>query len=191
MSTYQQHSTDRRHEHSRVGLTLVAVIVMMFALSWASVPLYRLFCQVTGFAGTPLIADSTQDALFLADAPSGGGRSMTMRFESQVSRALGWSFYASQKTLAIPVGTRQLAFYEAKNEAHNPKTGHAIFNVTPLKAAPYFVKIDCFCFQEQTLDAGEHVRMPVAFYIDPAIGDDPYMDDVDTITLSYTFYETL
>ena len=111
-----------------------------------------------------------------------------MRFNADTARGLPWRFKPVQKGLRVPLGEEALAFYRSENRAQNATTGTATFNVTPLKAAPYFIKTECFCFTEQTLAAGEFVDMPVSFYIDPAIRDDPNTKDVSTITLSYTFF---
>ena len=170
-------------KNRQVVVLLVGAVFLMGGLSFASVPLYRLFCQVTGFAGTPRVA---AEASFADAMPV--TRPMQVRFDSSVSQHLHWSFRPMQQTLSLRAGERILAFYEAENIGQNESVGQAIFNVTPLKAARYFVKVDCFCFQNQRLAAGKKVVMPVAFYIDPAIGDDDSVDDVSVITLSYTFY---
>lgn len=161
---------------------LAGVVVGMVALSFASVPLYRIFCQVTGYGGTP----NTQ-AVRVPDTAS--DRMVTVRFDSNVNSALPWRFKPEQRLMRVRLGDERLAFYEATNRAGRAITGTATFSVTPYKAAPYFSKIDCFCFTEQTLAAGQRVSMPVSFFVDPAIADDPNTRDVSTITLSYTFYE--
>jgi len=172
-------------KNQRTVRVLLIVILVMGSLAWFSVPLYRLFCQVTGFAGTPRIVEGT------VVMPVVEGRDITVRFESSISRELKWTFRPSQKSVVVPTGRRSLAFYEASNVGGQETRGHAIFNVTPLKAARYFVKVECFCFVEQSLAAGAKVSMPVAFYIDPAIEDDRNMDDVSVVTLSYTFYASV
>lgn len=160
---------------------IVGVVVAMIILSFASVPLYDLFCRVTGFGGTTQIGEK------LDQAPT-TTREMTIRFDASIHPDLPWSFKPVQGPLNLPVGADMLAFYEATNLSQSPLTGTASFNVTPLKAGQYFVKVACFCFTEQTLAPGEKVEMPVSFYIDPAILNDKNMEDVTTITLSYTFF---
>jgi cytochrome c oxidase assembly protein subunit 11 len=169
--------------NARTGVALFAVVLGMVALAFASVPLYRLFCQVTGFGGTPQRIEA--DA---APAEAVSGRIVTIRFNADVNSSLPWSFQPVQRSLELRVGERALAFYRATNHSDRAVTGTATFNVTPDKAGPYFDKIQCFCFTEQTLAAGQTVDMPVSFYVDPAILNDRGLDDVDTITLSYTFF---
>jgi cytochrome c oxidase assembly protein subunit 11 len=166
----------------RTGLLLFTVVIGMVALAFASVPLYRLFCEVTGFGGTPQRVEA--DAA--PAAPS--ERVVTVRFNADVHSGLPWSFQPAQRAVEVKVGEQALAFYRATNHADRPVTGTATFNVTPDKAGAYFDKIECFCFTEQTLQPGQTVEMPVTFYVDPAILADRGLDDVDTITLSYTFF---
>ncbi len=165
----------------RVAIAVAGVAVGMVALAFASVPLYRLFCQVTGYGGT------TQRA---AAAPAElGTRMVTVRFNSDVaSHDLGWEFRPLQNELRTVVGEEHLAFYRVRNTGTTPTIGVATFNVTPHKAGPYFQKIACFCFTEQELKPGESMDMPVSFFVDPAIERDPNLKDVTTITLSYTFF---
>jgi cytochrome c oxidase assembly protein subunit 11 len=165
-------------------LVLVGVVAGMGGLAYASVPLYRLFCQVTGYGGTTQRAD---DAAAGESVPV-GDRVITVRFDSNVSPRLPWTFRPEQRAIDVRVGEEGLAFYSARNNADVPVTGQATFNVTPLKAGVYFVKVACFCFEEQTLAAGQRADMPVSFFIDPAIADDRNLDEVGTITLSYTFF---
>lgn len=173
--------TERKRSNARVGLILAGVVVGMIGVSFASVPLYDLFCRVTGFGGTTQIADG--EAAEILD------RKVTVRFDASVQPDLAWSFRPVQKTIDIKVGETKLAFYEAVNNGSEPIVGTATFNVTPDKAGLYFDKIDCFCFTEQVLQPGERVDMPVSFYIDPDMDKDIKMDGVTTITLSYTFYK--
>ena len=144
-------------------------------------PLYRLFCQVTGFGGTPQIA--AEGEVDIVD------RIVTVRFNADIDRGLGWSFRPAQREVKLKLGEQSLAFYRARNIDDEPLVGTATFNVTPLKAGQYFNKVECFCFTEQRLEPGQTIDMPVSFYVDPRLNNDPSMADVTTITLSYTFYE--
>lgn len=166
----------------RVGILLSAVVAGMVGLSFASVPLYQLFCQVTGYGGTPQVAEVLPDEV--------GDRVIKIRFNADVNRDLAWEFQPAQREVEIKVGEVGLAFYRARNTAGQKLTGTAVFNVTPLKAGEYFNKVQCFCFDEQTLVSGQEVDMPVSFFVDPAISDDSNLDDVRTITLSYTFFRS-
>ncbi len=162
------------------GMLAGGLVAAMIGLAFASVPLYRLFCQVTGFGGTPQQA---------AEAPTQVlDRTITVRFTSDVSSKLPWRFGPVERKLDLKVGEQKLAFYRAVNDSAAPATGTATFNVTPPKAGAYFAKVDCFCFTEQTLAPGQSIEMPVSFFIDPDIAKDPNLDDVTEITLSYTFY---
>lgn len=166
----------------RVGASTALIAVAMLGLAYASVPLYRLFCQVTGFGGTTQLA-AASDALVAVP-----GSRIKVRFDANVAPGLGWQFKPKVNDVAIPIGEKRLAFYTARNLSDRAITGQAGFNVSPDVAGRYFVKIDCFCFTEQTLKPGETVDMPVTYYIDPAIMDDPVARKIDEITLSYTFY---
>jgi cytochrome c oxidase assembly protein subunit 11 len=152
----------------------------MLALSFASVPLYRLFCQRTGYGGTPQL--SLQGANRIEE------RVITVRFNADTHRELPWEFKPLQIATRVRVGETGLAFYRVRNKMAQPLTGIAIYNVTPDKAALYFHKIHCFCFEEQLIDGNEQVDMPVQFFIDPDIVNDPNCKDLKTITLSYTFF---
>jgi len=162
------------------ALAAATLVVGMVGLSFAAVPLYDLFCRVTGYGGT------TQEAA----APSERivDRTLTIRFDASVNGDLPWAFGPVKRAVSLRAGENGLAFYQARNRADVPVTGTATFNVTPQKAGIYFTKVDCFCFTEQRLGPGETAELPVAFYVDPEIADDPEMDDVNTITLSYTFF---
>ena len=166
----------------RSAFAALMVVAGMVALGFASVPLYRIFCQVTGFNGT------TQRAETIAADIAPVGRVITVRFDSNVAPDWPWNFAPERNTVRVAIGARQMAFYRAENLSSRPITGSASFNVTPLEAGRYFTKIQCFCFTQQTLRPGENVRMPVTYYVDPAILDDPDIGDVEEITLSYTFY---
>lgn len=152
----------------------------MLAFAYASVPLYRLFCQKTGFGGTTQVAPAPSS--FMTD------RYITVRFNADVHRDLLWTFKPMQVQMRVRVGENALAFYESENLTDSPITGMATYNVTPDKAGIYFQKIACFCFEEQTLQPRQKVVMPVQFYVDPEILKDPRAKDVQTITLSYTFF---
>jgi cytochrome c oxidase assembly protein subunit 11 len=163
----------------RTALFAVLGICFMTGLAWASVPLYRLFCQVTGLNGT------TQVGL---KAPGAVGGQVRIEFDANVSPKLPWRFTPEASSETVAIGARDMAFFTATNRAAVPITGTATYNVTPAQAGKYFTKIQCFCFTQQTLKPGETVRMPVIFYVDPAILKDPDANDISTITLSYTFY---
>jgi cytochrome c oxidase assembly protein subunit 11 len=166
-------------KNRRVAWIAAAVAVGMVGLSFASVPLYRLFCQSTGFAGT------TQRA---AAAPGATGQTITVSFDANISEKLKWNFHPQQASITVPLGAQTMAHYIATNVSDQTLTGSAIFNVTPESAGAYFNKIQCFCFTEQTLKPGETVDMPVVFFVDPAIAADLDTQSIKTITLSYTFY---
>lgn len=174
-------NTRRRNRYVLAGM--VGIVLAMNGFAYAMVPAYRAFCQQFGFAGTPKVA---------GEAPESGevllDRRITVRFNSDIEPALNWHFKPLQRSMDLQVGDTGLAFYEASNLDDHPIAGTATFNVTPLKAAPYFVKIACFCFTEQTLSPGQTVDMPVTFFVDPAIAEYKNLDDVTTITLSYTFF---
>ncbi len=163
-----------------LAMLLAGVVVGVVGLAYASVPLYRVFCQVTGYGGTTQVARAAPGEV--------GARRITVRFNTDVNGDLPWTFVPVQPRITLAVGETGLAFFRATNHATVPVTGTATFNVTPMKAGPYFDKIQCFCFSEQTLAPGQTVEMPVSFFVDPAIAKDPGMDDVATITLSYTFF---
>ncbi len=168
--------------NGRTGLIMALVALGMAGLAFASVPLYRLFCQVTGFGGTTQMAIGSE-------APGAvAGQRVSVRFDATVSHALPWSFRPEQPTHNVAIGERNIAFYTARNLSDRPVTGTATFNVTPVQAGQYFTKIQCFCFTEQTLQPGEEMRMPVVFYVDPRILDDADAREISEITLSYTFY---
>lgn len=166
--------------NTRLALNALALAVAMLCLAYASVPLYRLFCQVTGYGGT------TQQGLVAPGAVS--SEEMTILFNADIDQNLNWLFKPGERQIRIKLGEQGLTHYVAENNDDVPVTGHAIYNVVPHGAGQYFVKIHCFCFENQTLKPHQKVDMPVSFYIDPAILKDPEMKDVRTITLSYTFF---
>ena len=162
---------------------LLGLLGLMIGLVAASVPLYQIFCQVTGYGGT------TQRAEAIANAGEAAlTREMTVSFNADVNKSLPWSFKPVQRTVKVKVGEEALIYYRAENKGTEPVTGTAVFNVTPFKTAMYFNKIECFCFTEQTLAPGEVVDMPVTFFIDPDIVNDKNQDEIVEMTLSYTFY---
>lgn len=169
--------------NGRLALMLAGGVCLMVGVSFASVPLYRLFCQVTGFGGTTQVA---------AEAPTTvSERVVTIRFNADVNPELPWSFQPVERAVAVKIGEQGLAFYRAANTGAKAVTGTATFNVTPLKAGAYFNKVQCFCFEEQRLEPGQSMDMAVSFFVDPEILEDPNLDDVKTITLSYTFFPSL
>ena len=170
-----------QRRNGRTAALAALLVLAMIGLAFASVPLYRLFCQVTGFDGTTMRATG--------DAPGAvAGKTVSIRFDGNVAPALPWRFKPVEATQTVSIGERDIAFYTAKNLTARSYTGTASFNVTPVWAGKYFNKIQCFCFTEQTLRPGQEVRMPVVFYVDPKILQDPDARDVTEITLSYTFY---
>jgi cytochrome c oxidase assembly protein subunit 11 len=165
--------------NARTAVIMALVAAAMVGLAFASVPLYRLFCQATGFGGTTQRADQ---------APGAVAGQIGVRFDANVHPGLPWRFEPVQRTVRIAPGAKTQIFYRATNLVARPITGQAVFNVSPDTVGKYFKKIACFCFTEQTLKAGQTVDMPVVFFVDPAIRKDPDTRDVDEITLSYTFY---
>ncbi len=168
-----------QRSNAKTALVMAGIVLAMLGLAFASVPLYKLFCEVTGFAGTPQRAEK---------APGAVAGEVGVRFDANVHPGLPWRFEPDQKTIRIAPGARTEVSYTATNLSARPVTGTAVFNVSPDTAGPYFSKIECFCFTEQTLKGGETVKMPVIFFVDPRIADDKDAAKVDEITLSYTFY---
>lgn len=158
---------------------------LMLGVAFAAVPLYRVFCAATGFGGTTGRAAAVPDA---AERRAVAGRTIKIRFDGNLSLGMPWQFKPVATEVTIPIGERRMAFYKATNIGSQATTGRATFNVSPDLAGKYFKKIACFCFTEQTLKAGETVDMPVTYFIDPAILDDPQARKIDEITLSYTFF---
>jgi cytochrome c oxidase assembly protein subunit 11 len=172
-----------------VGLIALAAAAAMLAFGYASVPLYRLFCEVTGFGGTTQRATEAEAASAAEQGLSAGAPTISIRFDANVDRTLPWTFRPRQVTDTVQIGQRDMAIFEVRNDSFRPITGTASFNVEPEQAGKYFNKIQCFCFTEQTLRPGQTVTMPVQYFIDPAALDDPAMKGVEQITLSYTFHE--
>ena len=164
---------------TRTGLLAGLLAVTMVGVSFAAVPLYQMFCEVTGFGGTPVRAER---------APGAIAGEVGVRFDANIDPRLPWRFEPVEHSIRIQPGARTQALYRATNMTARPTTGQAMFNVTPVKAGQYFSKIECFCFTEQTLKGGESVDMPVIFFVDPKIATDPDTRGIDEITLSYTFY---
>jgi cytochrome c oxidase assembly protein subunit 11 len=174
--------TAQARRNQRTAGLAALVVAAMVALAFASVPLYRIFCQMTGFDGTTQRAEGR-------DAPGPvAGESVSVRFDANTALTLPWKFQPERSTETVTIGEREMAVYRAKNLSARPITGRATFNVSPVQAGKYFTKIQCFCFTEQTLKPGEEVRMPVIFYVDPKFAKDPDTADISEITLSYTFY---
>ncbi len=165
----------------RIALTCSAVVLGMIGLSFAAVPLYDMFCRATGYGGT------TQRAERAPDKP--GEKVVTVRFNADIARGLPWKFEPVEREVRVTVGEERLAFYRATNTSSRPIVGQASYNVSPDKAGIYFNKVACFCFTEQRLEPGETVEMPVSFFVDPSIATDRATREVNTITLSYTFFE--
>lgn len=171
-----------QRRNRRSALSALMLAVGMVCLGYAAVPLYDMFCRVTGFGGT------TQRAEAAAVPGAVAGKTMSIRFDANHAPALPWSFKPEAPLETVTIGARDMAFYTAKNLSDKPVTGVASYNVSPTQAGKYFSKIECFCFTQQTLDPGQEVRMPVIFFVDPKILDDPETKDIKQITLSYTFF---
>lgn len=179
-------SLERRNR--RTMLIAFAAALSMLGLGYAAVPLYDLFCRVTGFGGTTQVASEADAVTAERLAASAGGTTFSVRFDANTSRDMPWHFEPVQVTDVVSIGQRDMATYIARNNSTEAVTGTATFNVEPEQAGAYFNKIQCFCFTEQTLQPGQEVRMPVLYYVDPAALEDPNMEGVEQITLSYTFH---
>ena len=164
----------------RTASLLFALVSLMILLVAFSVPLYNLFCRVTGYGGTTSFSENISNITLDKD--------ITLQFNADVNDSIDWSFTALQD-VTFKIGENKLVEYEATNLSNVSSSGTATFNVLPEKVGPYFIKTQCFCFEKQTLEPNQSVKMPVVFYIDPSITDDPGMADIDTITLSYTFFK--
>ena len=172
----------KRDRKGLVALSLAGVAAGMIGLSFSAVPLYRMFCQVTGYGGVPQIAETASDKVL--------DRTITIRFDANVDRALPWEFKPEQRAMDVRIGESGLAFFKAHNNTNEPVSGTAGFNVVPEIAGRYFNKIECFCFKQQTLAAGQSIDMPVTFFVDPKIVEDMSTKNISEITLSYTFYRS-
>ena len=170
-------------KNTKTLILVFGIVALMIGVAFASVPLYDLFCKVTGLGGTTQVSLSApaQDEIL--------EREVTIRFTGDTNRNLNWSFSPEKNKVTLPIGQQGLINFKAKNPSTTATVGTAVYNVTPLKAGKYFKKIQCFCFDEQILTPGQEMNMPVVFYIDPEIATDRNMDDVKTITLSYSFFK--
>jgi len=167
----------------RIGLLALVLALAMLGLGFAAVPLYRIFCQVTGYGGTTQRASAEA-----AGAVKVAAGSISVRFDANVDRGMPWKFAPEQTTQTMRIGARKMAYFKAENLSDKPITGIASFNVEPELAGKYFNKVQCFCFNRQTLRPGQSIDMPVIYYVDPKILDDPETRDIEQITLSYTFH---
>jgi cytochrome c oxidase assembly protein subunit 11 len=166
-----------------LAISLASVVAGMVGMSFAAVPLYRVFCAATGYGGTPKIGPSASPGVI--------ARPIEVRFNADIHPGLPWRFAPVERSARLHLGEERLAFYTATNEGERPVTGVATYNVTPDKAAKYFHKTACFCFDQQTLEPGREMQFPLSFYVDPALASDPATADVHTITLSYTFFRSV
>jgi cytochrome c oxidase assembly protein subunit 11 len=166
---------------SKTVVQLVAVVLFMGGVGWASVPLYDWFCRVTGYGGSTNVSTTGSDEIL--------DRTIKVRFDASKERDFPWEFRPMQREMEVRIGETGLAFYEAYNPTDKPIAGQSSYNVTPFEAGLFFTKIDCFCFQEQVLQPGERVEMPVTFFVDPELVNDRDAKLTHTITLSYTFYQ--
>ena len=173
---------DMSNKNRKTAVMLAAIVLFMVGLAYASVPLYKLFCQVTGFGGTTQIAAQAPAQVPMNLEP------VNVRFDANVNPKLPWKFEAVTKPVSLRPGEEVTVYYRATNLADEPTSGTATFNVTPQKAGPYFMKIECFCFTEQVLQPGESMDMPVSFFLDPDLKSDDNTKDVDEVVLSYTFF---
>ena len=172
---------DVHNKNTKTLLIIFGVVFGMVALAFASVPLYNIFCRVTGFGGTTQVSQALPDRVL--------DREMTVRFTTGVNAKLPWTFEAEMSEVKLKIGQDALINFVARNNGDQPMAGTAIYNVTPLKVGKYFQKTQCFCFDYQIIKPGEKINMPVVFFIDPSIDEDPNMEDISTITLSYTFFK--
>ena len=175
-------TAEPRDRRGLVALMLAGVVAGMVGLSFAAVPLYRMFCQATGFGGVPQVAETAPDTVL--------DRTIKIRFDTNVDSGLPWDFKSEQRSVDVRIGESALVFFKAHNTTEKPVSGTAGFNVAPEIAGRYFTKIECFCFKQQRLAAGQSVEMPVTFFVDPKIVEDASTKNIEEITLSYTFYRS-
>lgn len=170
----------QQRRNRRIGIACFSVFVTMVGAAYAAVPLYDLFCRVTGYGGTTQVAEAASETVI--------DRMITIRFDANVNKALDWTFKPAQKAVSLRMGESAQVSYLALNDGPLPSTGTSVFNVTPNEAGIYFNKLDCFCFTEQEIQPGETIDMPVVFFVDPEMNQDPNLAHVKEITLSYTFF---
>jgi cytochrome c oxidase assembly protein subunit 11 len=175
-------STSADRANARTGIMAAAIAIAMVGVGFAAVPIYRIFCQVTGFGGTTMRVSEAQAATVQVSS-----KTVVVRFDAN-QRGLPWEFKPERPTDTVTIGARDMSIFIAKNLSSQPMVGTATFNVTPAQAGKYFNKIQCFCFTEQRLEPGQEIRMPVLYYVDPKILTDPETKDIEEITLSYTFF---
>jgi cytochrome c oxidase assembly protein subunit 11 len=173
-------SVPRQKSNRRLAAGLAVFVGCMIGLSFAAVPLYRAFCAATGYAGTPQRAANGPGKIY--------PQTVVVRFDANVAPGLPWRFEPVEPEAEVHVGETRLAFFRAINNTHEAVTGSAVFHVSPEYMGQYFTKIQCFCFEQQTLGPGEAVEMPVSFFLDPAMLDDRSARTVRDMTLSYTFF---
>lgn len=171
-------ATERRN--ASVATACVVFVGAMVGMAYAAVPLYQLFCQVTGYGGTTQRVEQLSDVVL--------DRTINVTFDANASSGLNWDFKAVDKKVTPKIGETVQITYTATNNSSHPVTGEAVFNVTPGEAGAYFNKVQCFCFTKTTLQPGETLEMPVVFFVDPAIVEADETKGIGTITLSYTFY---
>lgn len=176
----QTPQTPNAPRNGRVAFACAALVASMVGAAYAAVPLYDLFCKVTGYGGTTQVASASPKAAL--------DREVIVRFDGNVAPGLGWKFGPEQTEMRVKVGETRLAMFKAKNVSDKPVAGTASYNVAPMQTGAYFSKLQCFCFTEQTLQPGEEIDMPVAFFVDPSIAENRELDGVGEITLSYTFF---
>lgn len=172
---------DLQKKNRRIAFAVALTVAVMVGVSFAAVPLYSMFCRVTGYGGTTQVSNAAPRRIL--------DRTVTVKFDSATAPNFPWTFGPDQRDVSVKLGQQAIISYHAHNHASRAVTGTAIYNVTPLKAGKYFNKMQCFCFGLQTLGPNQSATMPVVFYVDPAMDSDPNMADVTTITLSYTFFE--
>lgn len=175
---------DLAAKNRRIGLYVLAIVAFMIGLSFASVPLYNLFCRVTGYGGTTQVVDNGAGLPDRIET----GRSVRVNFNADTDAKLPWVFEPDQRSIDVHPGQQVIISFTGKNVSDKPLTGAAVYNVSPPIVGEYFFKTQCFCFDKQTLQPGEETKFPVSFFIDPDFVNDVNMDDIQTITLSYTFY---
>ena len=178
----RQSGRQGQKRHNIVGLSLAGLVAAMVGLSFAAVPLYQMFCQVTGYGGTPQRVEQASDRVL--------DRTVRVRFDANVAPGLPWTFQPVERVIEVKLGETALTFFKATNNSNDPVTGTSGFNVSPEITGSYFKKIECFCFQEQTLAPGASIEMPVTFFVDPVLAEDEDTKNIAEITLSYTFYRT-